>query len=144
LDIAADDITRPSIWWVMIAVVSPFLVLHRILGHERVTLETLFGALAAYLLIALAFSYLFLYLDRITTVPFFGAAESTTSYMYFSLVTITTLGFGDLVPVSDLPRYLTTVEAVVGQVLLVTVVARVVSVMSRGESAPDPEDVTSA
>lgn len=135
--IVIQDFTRPSVPWVIIAVLSPILVLHRILRHPDVTRETVAGAVAAYLLIALAFSYAFLYLDRLTSEPFFGVAESTSSYMYFSLVTITTVGYGDLAPVTDFARYLATSEAVFGQVVLVTVVARVVSMYSRpGDRSP--------
>jgi len=134
------DLARPSVLWVLIAIASPIVVLHRILQHNKVTRETLFGAVAAYVLIAIAFSYTFLYIDQLTTDAFFGVAESTSTYMYFSLVTITTLGYGDLTPVTDVGRYLASLEAVVGQVLLVTVVARIVSVMSRREPASDPQD----
>lgn len=135
-----SDLARPSVLWVLIAIASPIVVLHRILQHNVVTRETLFGAVAAYVLVAIAFSYTFLYIDQLTTDAFFGVAESTSTYMYFSLVTITTLGYGDLTPVTDVGRYLASLEAVVGQVLLVTVVARVVSVMSRPERASDPHD----
>jgi hypothetical protein len=49
--------------------------------------------------------------------------------MYFSLVTITTLGYGDLAAVEPLGRLLTTIEAVIGQVYLVTFVAMIVGLM---------------
>ncbi len=142
--IAHLDMTRPSVWWVVIAALSPVVVLHRILRHDSITRETLFGAVAVYLLLALAFSYLFLYFDLRTAEHFFGTAESTSSYMYFSLITITTVGFGDLAPKGDLARYLASAEAIMGQVLLVTVVARTVSLYSRRSNlaeSPDTSDV---
>ena len=119
---------RPSPLWVLIAVVSPVVVLRRVMLQRVVSKETLFGALAVYLLIALAFNYAFLSLDGVP--GFFGHVESTSSFMYFSLTTITTLGYGDLTPVSDLGRFLATAEAILGQVLLVTVVARLVTMYS--------------
>jgi len=134
------DLARPSALWVLIAIASPVVVLRRVLQHRAVTKQTLFGAVSAYVLIAIAFSYMFLFLDRTTADAFFGVAESSSSYMYFSLVTITTLGYGDLAPVTDVGRYLATLEAIGGQVLLVTVVARIVSVMSRREPASDLQD----
>ncbi len=139
-----DDLARPSALWVLIAVASPIVVLRRVLQHKEVTKQTLFGAVSVYVLIAIAFSYTFLYLDQTTTAAFFGVAQSTSSYMYFSLVTITTLGYGDLAPVTDVGRYLATLEAIVGQVLLVTVVARIVSVMSRPEPVPNSQDSAAA
>jgi voltage-gated potassium channel Kch len=57
--------------------------------------------------------------------------ESTTSFMYFSLVTVTTLGYGDLSPVTDWARLLATTEAVIGQVYLVTVVAMLVGLFAQ-------------
>ncbi len=122
---------RPSITWTLLAVVSPPLVLRRVMKQSTITMATLAGALSVYLLLALAFGYGFLSMEGWTSGSFFGQAESTSSFMYFSLVTITTVGYGDLSPVSDLGRFLASAEAVLGQVLLVTVVARLVSLYSR-------------
>jgi len=122
---------RPSLIWVLIAVVSPIVVLRRVLSQSVVTFETLFGALSVYLLLAVAFNYVFLEVQRFGSMPFFGVQESTSSFMYFSLVTITTVGYGDLAAASDLGRFLATSEAIIGQVFLVTIVARLVSVSSR-------------
>ena len=59
-------------------------------------------------------------------------------YSYFSFVTLTTLGYGDLVPRSDIARTLAVFEAILGQVFLVTAVARIVSLIGseRGPLAP--------
>jgi Ion channel len=128
---------RPSVVWIVIAVLSPLVVLRRVLSQSVVTFETLFGALAVYLLMAIAFNYLFLEMQRFGPGDFFGAQESTSSFMYFSLVTITTVGYGDLTAVSDLGRFLATSEAIIGQVFLVTIVARLVSLYSRPPTGPD-------
>jgi hypothetical protein len=131
-DVAAPPgLGRPSLIWVAIAIVSPIVVLRRVLSQQIVTIETLWGAMSVYLLIAIAFNYVFLEIERFGSIPFFGIQESTSSFMYFSLVTITTLGYGDLSPVSDAARYFATAEAVIGQVFLVTIVARLVSLLSR-------------
>jgi hypothetical protein len=90
-----------------------------------------------YLLIAIAFNYVFLEVQRFGSVPFFGVEESTSSFMYFSVVTITTLGYGDLAPASDIGRYFATSEAIIGQVFLVTIVARLVSLLSRPSGPSD-------
>lgn len=129
--VSGASIGRPSFIWVAIALVSPIVVLRRVLAQPVVTLETLFGAISVYLLIAIAFNYVFLEVERFGSVAFFGVPESTSSFMYFSLVTISTVGFGDLAAASDLGRYFTTVEAIIGQVFLVTIVARLVTLYSR-------------
>jgi len=128
---------RLSLIWVAIAVLSPLVVLRRVLSQQAVTFQTLAGALSVYLFIAIAFYYLFLEVQRFGSVPFFGVEESTSSFMYFSLVTMTTVGYGDLAAVSDFGRYLATSEAIVGQVFLVTIVARLVSLYSRPSTQPE-------
>jgi hypothetical protein len=135
---------RPSVTWLLLAVFSPLVVVRRLVEHRTVTKETLYGAVAAFLLIALAFDYSFLVVQTITGDPFFTSGdEPTTSYMYFSLVTIATLGYGDLVPAGPFGRYLATAEAVIGTVFLVTFVARLVALFGMekrpvDETAPEP------
>ena len=93
--VAADTISgaRPSLLLVMIAFLSPFVVLRRIFVHTKVDRTTLLGAISVYLLLAIAFQYVFLYSAGRISGDFFNQGfEPTTSYMYFSLVTITTLG----------------------------------------------------
>jgi len=126
--------------WLIIAVASPLFVVRRIAHHDRVTSQTLLGALAAFLLIALAFNYAFLSFSTFISDYFFGTAQPTTSYMYFSLTTITTLGYGDLTAVPVFGRYLATTEAVVGQIFLVTFVARLVSLYGRARPRSDHEE----
>jgi hypothetical protein len=123
-----ETVTRVPALWVGLSIVAPPLVVRRLLHHERATMQTLLGAVSAYLLIALAFNFSYLSLDG-SNVRFFGEPEPTTSFMYFSLVTLTTLGYGDLAPVEPFGRLLSTAEAVIGQVYLVTFVAMIVGLI---------------
>ena len=118
----------PSMIWLILSLVAPVLVVRRLIHHRRATIKTLLGAVSAYLLIALAFNFSFLMLDSLGD-PFFGSAEPTTSFMYYSMVTLTTLGYGDLAAVDPLGRLLSTIEAVLGQVYLVTFVAMIVGLL---------------
>jgi hypothetical protein len=122
---------RPSPLWVLIAVVAPVAIIRRLIRHRRVEASTMAGAIAAYLLIAVAYTYVYLYIDGVTGHSFFIQTnqDSSTDFMYFSLVTVTTVGYGDLSPGDDLPRLLATSEAVLGQVYLVTFVAMLVGLM---------------
>jgi hypothetical protein len=86
---------------------------------------------AAYLQLSIAFDYLFRVVDAYQAVPFFGQPEPSTAYMYFSLVSITTLGYGDLAPVTELGRLLSVSEALIGQVFLVTFVGMVVGLLTQ-------------
>jgi hypothetical protein len=123
------NLAAPSVAWVVLSVGAPVVVVRRLIHHQRATGKTLLGAVSAYLLIAMAFNFVFLTLNAYGSSPFFGAQEPTTSFMYYSLVTITTLGFGDLAAAEPIGRMLSTVEAVIGQVYLVTFVAMIVGLM---------------
>lgn len=121
-----EEAGAPSVVWLLMAALAPVAVVLRLVRHRRVTTGTLYGSIAAYLLISNAFYFAFLTADRLSSTPYFGTEESTTAFMYFSLTTITTLGYGDLAPQTDVGRLLATSEAVIGQVYLVTFVALVV------------------
>jgi hypothetical protein len=118
-------------FWFVLVLGTPFVVLRRLVSHQKVTSQTLFGAASVYLLIAVAFMFLFIAIDASDAGQFFGEAEPTTSFMYFSLVTITTLGYGDLTPVTEPARALAVAAAIVGQIYLVFIVARMVGLYTR-------------
>ena len=117
----------PETAWLIAAALTPVLVARRLLQHEVVTLQTIMGAVAAYLQIAVAYAVLYQTIDADSATDFFGQTTSTTTYMYFSLVTISTVGYGDFVAVTNLGRLASASEAVLGQVFLVTFVALIVS-----------------
>ena len=110
----------------------------RVLQHRRVTHETVLGALCAYVLLGLLFAFLYLAVDELRDAPFFAqeGAHTQSEYLYFSFVALTTLGFGDLSPAVGLPQALTVLEALLGQIFLVTLVARLVTLWVR-QSARD-------
>lgn len=107
------------------------LILQRISRHSTVSFQTVMGGIDAYVLIGFAMGSVYNGVDLLTTSELLGEPVSDGDYYYFSLVTLTTLGFGDLVPVTDLGKRLVTIEALVGQVFLVTLVARLVSLWGR-------------
>jgi hypothetical protein len=121
--------------------VTPFAIGRRIMRHTRVDIETLAGAVNIYVLIGLFFAALYGVIVHFTSVPFFAQAAQVTGNQinYFSFVTLATLGYGDLTPATDLGRSLVVFEAMVGQVFLVTALARIVSMLGadRPRRAPD-------
>jgi len=130
----------------VLSVLAPAVVVRRLLQHRTVTTGTLLGAVSAFLLLPIAFTYAFLTIGTLQGTPFFGQAEPTTSFMYFSLTTLTTVGYGDLVAVTPLARLVATAEAVSGQVYLVTFVAMLVGLRAqrwasgrREEAGREPE-----
>lgn len=123
-----------GLFLVLLAIALP-TVLVRSLSHRRITVNTLCATMCAYLLIGLLFSMVYRLYG--THQPFF--AQTTTpspgQYTYFSFITLTTVGYGDLSPASDVGRSMVMVEAIIGQVFLVTIVARVVSLLGEERRA---------
>ena len=137
------EVTLGAEIWVVLAVLAPVVVVRRLLHHHDVTRRTLAGAISAYLLIPVAFQFIFLAVDDLLPGGFFGSPKPPTAFMYFSLTTVTTVGYGDLAPASDVGRLLATVEALLGQVFLVTFVALLVGLLGErwraNRSAAGPE-----
>ena len=113
------------------------VTINRVLHHERVTWETILGALCAYVLIGLLFAFLFLAVDDFRDTPFFAqpGEHDQGEFLYFSFVALTTLGLGDLSPSVGLPQALTVLEALIGSIFLVTLVARLVTLWVREGSS---------
>ena len=115
------------------------ITLNRVLQHRRVTYETVLGALCTYVLVGLLFAFLYLAVNDLRGEPFFvqPGPHSQSEYLYFSFVSLTTLGFGDLSPAVGLPQALTVLEALLGQIFLVTLVARLVTLWVRQAADDD-------
>ena len=127
----ADSVGFLRWFWFLLVMTTPFVVVRRLVAHPAVTGQTLMGAASVYLLIAVAFMFLSLGLDSIQSQDFFGHSEPTTGFMYFTLVTVTSLGYGDLAPATQEARAVAAVGVVVGQVYLVFIVARMVALYTR-------------
>ncbi len=112
-------------------------ILRSIYLEKEVSLDTINGAFCGYLLIAVAFGHLycltealrpgsFVLHDRIGTMPQDQDARHLL-LTYFSLVTLTTVGFGDILPANDVTRMLAGVEAMVGQFYVAVIVAELIA-----------------
>jgi hypothetical protein len=91
--------------------------------------ETLLGAVAAYLLIGMFFAFAYKAAGELGSVPFFGPAGkgSLSQDLFFSFVTMTTVGYGNLVPAANPGQTLAVLEAVIGQLFLVVAVGKIIS-----------------
>jgi hypothetical protein len=116
------------------------VTLARVLRHRRVTFETVLGAIGTFILLGLLFAFGYLAVDGVRDAPFFqqGGSHDQGEYLYFSFVVLTTLGFGDLAPTAGLPQALVVVEALLGQIFLVTLVARLVTLWSHEAHSQAP------
>ena len=109
--------------------ISPAVILARIVTYEQVTVQSLLAALSAYLMIGLFFAFLYLSINSFSVEPFFaqGQNRNPAVYVYMSYITMTTTGYGDFTPGTDFGRAFVALETLVGQIFLVTTVARMVS-----------------
>lgn len=103
----------------------------RAAGEVRV--EAVFGVLCLYILVGMAFGFVYGAIDRFGGDPFFAGGNTATvaHCLYFSLTTLATVGYGDFVARSDLGHTLAVSEALIGQIYLVTVVSLIVSNLRR-------------
>ena len=123
-----------SIAWLSALVVAVVATARFAFTTETVDAEHVCAALDAYLLVGLLFGVGYALLDEVWPASFGAATASDLSIMrgiYFSFVTLATLGYGDVVPASDITRGFVVLEAVIGQFYLAVAVARLVSVYSR-------------
>jgi Ion channel len=106
-------------------------------GQGRVALYTLAGVLAIYLLIGMFFAFTYGVVDAIDAHALFADRSDSTpaERLYFSFVTLSTVGYGDFSPSADAPRALAVAEMLIGQIYLVTIVALIVSNLGRRRPA---------
>jgi len=131
-------------------------LLHDLAQEERPTGERIFGALCAYLFIGICFALVYAHMEYRQPGTFsisnlgIGAAASEESslvpvFTYYSFVTLTTLGYGDITPVAEHARTLAWLEALLGQLYLAVMVAGFVAVhisesMNRDRGDPPPDE----
>jgi Ion channel len=127
---AGDEVRgTASLWLALVLGATVILVVRHILRHPVVTLQTIAGALSAYLLIGLMFAEIYTSMARLGASPFFagGQVPDPATIQYFSFTTLTTLGYGDFTAAHNAGRAIAVLEALLGQIFLVTLVARLVS-----------------
>jgi hypothetical protein len=117
---------------ILLVVVAPVAILTRLVEHPVISLNTFYGAVCVYLLIAMFFATAFGLIALISGEQFFAQLDvapkdtPAVDYLYFSFVTITTTGYGDLTAATGVGRMTAVLEAIFGQLYLITVVALVV------------------
>lgn len=143
----------PGAIFVVLIFVSVPLIFRQLMTHPEVTAQTIVGALCVYLLIGMDFAVLNQLLSAIhggDIIKSSAAAADTLNpgdYYYHSFITMTTVGYGDFVPATGAAQTTAVLEGVLGQVFLVTIVARLVSVASfkraRASALKTPVEETS-
>ena len=122
--------------WLIIAVTLGIVVARAVFGGGRITYHRIVGAILLYLLIAVAFATLFAFVGLSISDAFKGIAFKddlalASSLFYFSFVTLTSTGYGDIVPMHPLARSLCNLECIIGQLYPATILARLVTLELR-------------
>jgi Ion channel len=127
-----------DLWKALMLLLTVVLIVRRVLARPSVTVQSIYGALSAYLITGLMFAACFSAIGHLEHSPFFADNQpaSTQTYQYFSFTTLTTLGYGDFTAAGSGGRAIAVLEALTGQVFLATLVARLVSAY-RGSAQPD-------
>jgi hypothetical protein len=121
--------------------VMALLVLAQTFRAGPVNAYRIQGAVAAYLLLGLAWALAYELVDLLATGAFYALnpmERERHHFIYFSFVTLTTVGYGDLTPIHPVARSLAVAEALVGQLYPAILLARLVS-LATGRGSPDPD-----
>jgi hypothetical protein len=109
-------------------------VLVRVVTTAEVNARTILGAISVYTVLGLLFGFAYEAIARLQNSPFFGGVPHPQhgDFLFFSYTTLTTTGYGDLVPAGQPGEMISTFEMLIGQVFLVTLVAGLVAVWRPG------------
>jgi hypothetical protein len=131
---AAEDL-----WKTLLLLMTVIMVVRRVLAKPTVTIQSIYGALSAYLIVGLMFAAGYAAIEHLGESAFFanGQPANTQTFQYFSFTTLTTLGYGDFTAALNGGRAVAVLEALTGQVFLATLVARLVAAY-RTPAQPEP------
>lgn len=123
--------------WLILSMTLGWVVAKAVFARGRVNYHRIVGAVLLYLLIALAFVALFVFVGVLIPKAFSGItfeddAKLASSMIYFSFVTLTTVGYGDVVPIHPVARSLCNLESICGQLYPATLLARLVTLEIEG------------
>ena len=126
------DICLEAAAWLLVALVIIWVVARAVFAPGRITYHRVVGAVLLYLSIGFVFVALFTLVGALSPGSYSGLTVSDrlflpSDFVYFSFSTLTTVGYGDIVPVHPFARSLSNVEAILGQLYPATLLARLVS-----------------
>jgi len=114
------------------ALIAILAMIKGVFMTDEVTSDIVVGSICIYIMIGMFFAFIYAAAAIINPYSFnlaghtYGSLESLRDYLYFSFVTLTTLGYGDMVPTAAMSKMLSSMEAVTGPVYLAILVARLV------------------
>ena len=125
--------TLSSIISILFYIITIYILSRRLFRVRKVTADTIKGGISAYLLIGFFWAILYSLLIQIDPDAFIVTSDKEMMLVHFSFTTLTTLGYGDIVPNGRFAAVLTNAEAIIGQLFLTIFVARLVGLYIVGE-----------
>ncbi|HEY2308532.1 MAG TPA: potassium channel family protein [Streptosporangiaceae bacterium] len=118
-----------DIWTALVLLAATVMIVRRVLAFGTVTLQSIYGAFSAYLILGFMYAAVFAAIYHFSGDQFFvsGETANTQTFQYFSYTTLTTLGYGDFTAEYSSGQAVAVLEALTGQIFLATLVARLVS-----------------
>lgn len=118
-----------DLWTALVLLLAIILILGRILARPEITVQSIYGAISAYMILGLMFAAVYSAIFHFDGNTFFanGRVGNTQTFQYFSFTTLATLGYGDFTAAGNFGRALADLEALTGQIFLVTLVAFLVT-----------------
>jgi hypothetical protein len=127
----------------LLVAIAPVIIGRALWRRAIVDVQTILGAICIYVLVGMLWAFVYQAMTALGSSQFFVQTSKPTSAddLYFSFVTLTTVGYGDLTPATSLGRSFAVLEALTGQIYLVTIVSVLVSRLGRasrkGEESRD-------
>ena len=117
---------------ILLVATVPFVIARSLWKRRVIDVRTVLGAVCIYVLLGMMFAFLYAAINGLSSGPFFVQTSHATvpDFRYFSYITQTTVGYGDFTAAGDLGRALAVLEALTGQLYLVTIIAVLVSRLS--------------
>ncbi|ODR92021.1 hypothetical protein A8M32_07075 [Sinorhizobium alkalisoli] len=137
----------PLLGLMLVIVVSALIATFaELVGSREMTTDSLAGAIFGYFMIATAWALLYLRLEAWQAGSFRipNGGDLDMQLLYFSLVTITTVGYGDITPATPTAQVLSVLEAAIGTLYIAILIGRIVGQFKFGEKRVEPECERSA
>jgi hypothetical protein len=118
-----------GLWAALLLLFAVVIIVRRVLAEREVTIQSIYGAVSAYMIVGLMFASLYGAMYRFGGDTFFasGSPGNVNTFQYFSFTTLTTLGYGDFTAAGNSGRAVAVLEALAGQIFLATLIARLVA-----------------
>ena len=114
------------------------LLLKNLLSHKTITADLIYCAISIYLLIGVTWAGIYTVIEGVSPGSFSGISE-TSDFLYFSFVTLTTVGFGDAAPLSAFAKRMAIFEAALGSIYMAIIIAMIVGRYMQAELDSESE-----